>query len=136
MKQHGRKSAAAVVAQMAVIDFRDVKAEPPEGMPERQAKIWRETVKHEPAQFFITAATKGLLADYCQQRAQVDEMSELIDAFDPAWLAETKGMRRYEWLTKMRRMASKAAMDLARSLRLTNQSRWQPAGASPQPNQA
>jgi hypothetical protein len=70
-----------------------------------------------------------MLADYCNQRAVAGEMAELINEFKPEWLTEAKGMRRYEWLTRMQRMASKAAMDLARQLRLTNQSRWQPSTA-------
>jgi hypothetical protein len=126
MKQHGRKSAAMLAAQMAVVDGGfSTKVKPPEGMPERQALIWQNTVKGEPANFFKTAATKALLVDYCRQRAMADEMSDLIDEFKPDWLAEAKGMRRYEWLSKMRRMASASAADLATKLRLTNQSRYE-----------
>ena len=65
-----------------------------------------------------------MLQAYCRHRAIADEMSELIEAFDPAWLAEAKGQRRYEWLAKMGRVESKAALETARSLRLTNLSRW------------
>ena len=124
MKQHGRKSAALVAAKMRVIDTSfEKKAEPPEGMPERQAAIWRETVRGEPTKFFSTGATRGLLQEYCRHRAVADEMSDLIDAFDPTWLAEPKGQRRYEWLAKMRRVESKAALDMATKLRLTNLTR-------------
>jgi hypothetical protein len=124
MKQHGRKSTASLAVGIIDGGF-DSKVEPPEGTPERVAKIWRDTVRAEPAGFFKTTATQALLEDYCRQRAVTNEMADLINEFDPAWLAEAKGMRRYEWLCKMQRMASKAAMDLATKLRLTNQSRYE-----------
>ena len=59
-----------------------------------------------------------------------DEMAEQIDEFDPTWLADPKGMRRYEWLAKMHRLEAKSAMEMATKLRLTNQSRWQPQSAA------
>jgi hypothetical protein len=132
MRQHGKKSAAAVVAQMAVVDGGfGSRAEPPAGMPEVQAAIWRETVKGEPADFFNTATLRGLLQEYCRHKAVADEMSILIDEFDPTWLAEPKGMRRYEWLLKVRRVESKAASDIATKLRLTNLSRMRSRAAEP-----
>ena len=71
MKQRGQKSAAALAAAMAkpsVIrgGFGSAKVEPPEGMPERQAKIWRETVKGEPPDFLNTATAKELVAGVLQ----------------------------------------------------------------------
>jgi hypothetical protein len=95
MKQHGKKSAAAIAAMMVVDGGFGTAVEPPEGMPERQAKIWRDTVKGEPVEFFRRAATKDMLADYCNQRAVAGEMAELINEFKPEWLTEAKGMRRY-----------------------------------------
>ena len=50
--------------------------EPPEGMPERQATIWRETMKGEPPEFFKRAAAKDMMTDYCNQRAVTDEMAD------------------------------------------------------------
>ena len=78
-------------------------------MPERQTKIWRDTVKGEPPDFLNTATPRALLLDYCRHRAMADEMSDLIDDFQPEGLQTPKGMRRYEWLAKMHRMESKAA---------------------------
>jgi hypothetical protein len=132
MRQHGKKSAAAIVAQMAVVDGGfGSRVEPPEDMPERQAAIWRETVKGEPADFFNTATLRGLLEEYCRHKAVADEMSELINEFDQAWLAEAKGMRRYEWLLKVRRVESKAAQEISTKLRLTNLSRMRARAAEP-----
>ena len=106
MKQRGQKSTAALAAAMAkpsVIrgGFGSAKAEPPEGMPERQVKIWRETVKGESPDLLDTSTAKSLLQAYCRHRAMADEMAELIDAFPNEALTEAKGMHRYEWLAKM-----------------------------------
>ena len=102
MKQHGRKSAAAVAAAMAkpsVIrgGFGSGKVEPPEGMPERQIKIWQDTTKGEPPDLLNTSTARSLLQAYCRHRAMADEMAELIDAFPNEALETAAGMRRYEW---------------------------------------
>ena len=110
--------------------FGSAKAAPPEGMPERQAKIWQAVVKGEPPAFINSGTSQGLLQEYCRHRAVVDEVSELIDEFPREALVEAKGMHRYEWLLKVRRVEAKAAMEIATKLRLTNQSRWQPASAA------
>jgi hypothetical protein len=135
MKQHGRKSAASIAAAMAAPSviaggFGTAKAEPPEGMPERQAKIWRDVVRGEPAAFLRSATSQGLLQQYCRHTAIADEMAELLAEFPTEALIEAKGMHRYEWLAKMHRLESKAALEMATKLRLTNQSRWQPQSAA------
>ena len=102
---------------------------PPKEIPEQQVKIWQDTVRAEPPDFFCTGALRALLLDYCRHKAVGDEMSGQIDDFDPAWLAEPKGMRRYEWLLKMRERETRAAANIATKLRLTNQSRYNPRTA-------
>ena len=120
------------MAQPSVIagGFGSRRSEPPEGMPERQAKIWQAVVKGEPPAFINSGTSQGLLQEYCRHRAVVDEVSELIDEFPREALIEPKGMHRYEWLLKVRRVEAKAAMEIATKLRLTNQSRWQPQSAA------
>lgn len=135
MKQHGRKSVEAIAAAMAkpsVIKggFGRKRLEPPEDLPEGQAKIWRETVAGEPSDFFNTAATRALLTDYCRHRFAANEFAALIDAFPPEHLVTPEGMRRYDWLSKQMDRNSQAASRLATKLRLTNQSRWQPQSAA------
>lgn len=129
MKQRGQKSAAAVAAAMAAPSvirggFSSGKVEPPDGMPERQVTIWRDTVKGESPDLLNTSTARSLLQAYCRHRAMADEMAELIDAFPTEALETPAGMRRYEWLAKMHRVEAKAAMEMATKLRLTNQSRF------------
>jgi hypothetical protein len=99
-------------------------------MPEPQKKIWRDSIAGEPADFFVTAATQALLTNYCRHLHAANEFSDLIDDFPPEVLETAMGMRRYEWLSRMRQRETKAAMELATKLRLTNQSRWQPSTAA------
>jgi hypothetical protein len=81
--------------------------EPPPEMPEAQKKIWRDTIAGEPASFFNTAVTRSLLVDYCRHRHASDEFSALIDTFPPEVLEQPAGMRRYEWLLRMRQRETK-----------------------------
>jgi hypothetical protein len=132
--QRGKKTAAAIAASMVaptVIEGGFThKAPPPEGLTEAQAVIWRKIVAGEPADFFGTETTREMLADLCRHRQEVNEFQALLDAFPPEALSEAKGMRRYEWLVKMRDKASRAAVVMATKLRLTNQSRWRPHAAN------
>jgi hypothetical protein len=136
MRQRGRKSVAALataIAKPRVINGGFGKApEPPQEMPEAQKEIWRKTIVGEPATLFNTAVTQWLLLDYCRHRHASDEFSSLIDAFPPEVLEQPAGMRRYEWLLRMRQRETKAAADLATKLRLTNISRWQPTTVAAQ----
>lgn len=83
--------------------FGSRKVDPPEGMPERQIKIWQETTKGESPDLLNSSTARSLLQAYCRHRAMADEMVELIDAFPNEALETAAGMRRYEWLAKMHR---------------------------------
>lgn len=124
MKQRGRRTAAALAVVIPGEFGR--RPEPPDHLTERQAEIWRETTASEPADFFATAAARGLLADYCRHREAVENVSGILDTFKPEWLKNGEGVRRYQTLCKIRETETTAAMRMARSLRLTNQSRYVP----------
>jgi hypothetical protein len=128
VRARGRKSAAAL-ATVVVGDF-GKRPEPPDYLTERQAEIWCETTASEPADFFSTGATRGLLADYCRHREGVETLSRIIDRFEPDWLKSTAAVTRYQSLLRMRESETRAAMTMARSLRLTNQSRYLKRGAA------
>jgi hypothetical protein len=99
-------------------------------LTERQAEIWRETAASEPTDFFNTAALRGLLADYCRHRQAAEDVSAIIDSFKPEWLKNGEGVKRYQALLKIRESETRAAKDMARALRLTNQSRYTPMAAA------
>jgi phage terminase small subunit len=128
MRSRGRRSAAEQ-ATVIIGEF-GKRPDPPDYLTERQAEIWRETAASEPIDFFNTAALRGLLADYCRHRQAVEEISAIIDSFKPEWLKNGEGVKRYQALLGIRETETRASMSMARSLRLTNQSRYMPRGAA------
>jgi len=104
--------------------------EPPEDLNERQQEIWRETVASEAADFFLTAALRSLLADYCRHRESAETISSIVNSFKPEWLKVADGAKRLHSLLKMRDMEMRAAHSCATKLRMTNQSRYTPKAAA------
>jgi hypothetical protein len=128
MRQRGRRS--AVEQATVIIGEFGKRPDPPDFLTERQAEIWRETTASEPLDFFGTGALRGLLADYCRHRQAAEDVSAIIDSFKPEWLKNGEGVKRYQALLKIRENETRSAMIMARSLRLTNQSRYMPRGAA------
>lgn len=104
--------------------------EPPQELSDDESAIWRATVSSEAADFFGTAALRGMLSDYCRHRASADKVSEVINVFQSEWLKNADGAKRYHGLLRMRDLETRAAADKATKLRLTNQSRYTPQAAS------
>lgn len=128
MAKRGRPSAAESVV---VIEGKfGARPDPAADMTPRQQAIWRETTASEPADFFGTAALRGLLADYCRHREAAENVSGVINSFQPEWLKSADGAKRYHALLKMRDLETRAAAGIATKLRLTNQSRYTPQAAA------
>ena len=121
MIQRGRKSAENLVVIQGAIGARP---EPPEDLNERQKEIWRETVACEPAEHFATAATRAMLKDYCEHSEAGEKLTAIINSFQPEWIKNAEGAKRYGDLLKMRELENRAATMLATRLRITNQSRY------------
>jgi hypothetical protein len=127
MQQRGRKKIADAVVIEGMFG---VRAEPPADMPPRQAEIWRETVSTEPVDFFTSAATKAILSDYCGHRESIENIDAIIRKFKAEWLVNADGIKRYRELLRLRDSETRVAVYLATTLRLTNQSRFQPKHAA------
>jgi hypothetical protein len=125
--KRGRKSTAELAVVQGSFGNRP---EPPSELNEDEAAAWREVVGSEPADFFSTAALRGLLVDYCRHRGTAEMLNGLIASFKPEWLKVSDGARRYKELLKMRESETRAAASMATKLRLTNQSRYTPQAAS------
>jgi hypothetical protein len=122
-----RKSAAALAVVAGTIDGRPP---PPSDLTPYQAEVWRRTVASEASSFFKTAALQQMLRQYCGHVEAAHLLSLEISKFDPAWLLSVDDADlKYNRLLAMRERESRAAMACATKLRLTNQSRWQPAAA-------
>jgi len=128
MKTRGRHS--SVSRSVVVSGGFNERAEPPKDLTERQTEIWREVVGGEDPSFFKTAVARGLLADYCRRREAGEEISEVIAAFGKEWALDDGVAKHYDMLLRMRDRENSAAFVLARSLRLTNQSRYVPDTAA------
>jgi hypothetical protein len=123
MSKRGRIPAAA--QNVTVIDVMfGGRPEPPEGLNEQQAEIWREIVASEPAEFFATAALRSMLVDLCRHREAASKVSTIIDTFELDWLKAGEGAKRFAALLKMRDAEIRAATNLSTKLRLTNQARF------------
>lgn len=127
MATRGRKSAAALSVVVGSIDGRP---RPPSDLTEFQREVWERTVANEAASFFNTAALQQLLKEYCRHCEAADTLAKQIEAFDPAWLADEDGLKRYDKLLGMRDRETKAIGDKATKLRLTNQARYTPQAAA------
>jgi hypothetical protein len=99
-------------------------------LTDRQAAIWREVVETEAIDFFATAATRSLLANYCRARETGETYTALIESFDPAWLKTEDGLTRYRSACRGRDVETRAEVTLATKLRLTNSSRYTDKGAA------
>lgn len=120
MAQRGRKSAAALSVVSSIPGSRP---EPPAELTEEQAEVWRSVVQTKPAEWF-TDDSHPLLVAYCKHVTTARVLSQQIDRFEPEWLKEDDGPDRYKRLLDMREKETRAVTSLARSMRLTQQSRY------------
>lgn len=101
-----------------------VHLQPPEGLTEDQAQVWRETVNARSADFFGPDQVP-MLEEYCRVvvmcRLLAAQIEAVIAGGDAAELKALLDMRDKE----SRRMSS-----IATKLRLTNQSRYTPQSAA------
>lgn len=120
MAQRGRKSAASLAV---VTSLPGQRHEPPGELTDDQAAIWRSVVATKPTDWF-GEDTHPLLSAYCRHIVAAQVLAEAIDTFNPAWLADEEGLKRYDRLLAMRERETRATTALARSMRLTQQSRY------------
>ena len=128
--KRGRKSGASLETASVIPGGFGQRPEPPQELTEDEAEIWRETTASEAADFFCTAALRGLLKDYCRHRSAADKITQVINQFQAEWLKSGEGAKRYAGLLKMRDLEARGAADKATKLRLTNQARYTPQAAS------
>jgi hypothetical protein len=119
MSQRGRKSAAALAIVTPIADHRPG---PPQDLTEEQAAEWTAIVRRLPDNYFPREC-HGLLAAYVKHLAAFRLLSESIDAFQGAWLADDDGLKRYGDLLALREREGRALSSLATRLRITPQSR-------------
>lgn len=114
-----RKSAAAlsIAAPLSVY----CRVAPPRDLTPGQRNLWLATVNSRPAEWFGDEHIP-LLVEYVRHVETSDGLARQIDAFDPAWMTEDEGLRRYEKLLRLRAMETTVINALARGMRMTQQS--------------
>ena len=130
MKQRGRKSKDAASAELIVLDgLSATRPAPPTGLTDAEKERWTRITASKAVDFFDDGVL-DLLTEYCRLKTQVDLMSESIVAYKPEWLTTDAGVARYKQLAGIRDQGQGRMLALARAMRLTNQSRFQPVTAS------
>lgn len=99
-----------------------VRLRPPRDLTPAQALLWRTVVDSLPGDYFGREQEQQLRA-YVQHAAMADHLAQRLQATDPMADGWAK-------LSACQVSHSKAALALARGLRLTNQSRVQPDTAA------
>lgn len=118
MNQRGRKSAASLtVAEVST----DTRLAPPVTLTSPEKAVWVRVVNSRPADWFGDHNISDLV-QYCRHTVQSDIVAQQIANFDPEWMGDEDGLKRYDKLLAMQERESRAINAAARSLRLTNQS--------------
>lgn len=119
MAERGKKSVASLaVATPAGIDRR---LAPPADLTAAQKGVWVSLVNARPADWFGDEHI-GMLAQYCRHKVQADLIAQQIEQFDPAWLVDDDGLKRFDKLGAMLERETRCMNALLRSMRLTQQS--------------
>ena len=119
MAQRGRKSAAALAVVSPEIGA--PRALPPAVLTPAQRVVWMETVNSKPSEWFGPEHVP-ILEAYCRHVVTARTISEQIEEFDPDWLKDDDGLKRFDRLLAMHTRETGRVNELARAMRLTQQS--------------
>lgn len=118
MAQRGRKSAANLA--LASLTGTGNRLAPPSILTVAQQSEWFALVGAKSADWF-GAEHSGLIAQYCRHRIQSDLIAQQLERFDPAWLTDDDGLKRFDQLAAMQERESRTITALLRTMRLTQQ---------------
>ena len=119
MAARGKQSLASMaIAQPAGFDQR---LPPPAALTPAQKAEWVAVVNSRPADWFGPENASSLI-QYCRHKVQADIIAQQLENFDPQWLADEDGLKRYDKLTQLQERESRTINALLRSMRLTQQS--------------
>ena len=120
MKQRGRKSSAEM-ATVTAMPLRLVK--PPEDLTPEESAVWSKVTATKPAEWW-DAGSAPLLAQYCRAVVQSELVGDLVRSTGKAMLTDPDELDRYKELRKIQAALASEMTSLARSMRLTQQSRY------------
>lgn len=126
MAQRGRKSAASIELSAQVAPIVAVNRLCPSGhLSDAEQSVWCRLVNDHPANAF-TETHRDMLELYCQHIIQAQILTDEIQAFSRAWLADDEGLKRYDRMLTMREREVRSASSLATRLRITRQATADP----------
>lgn len=123
MDQPGRKSGDAL-AVVAVLPGE--RPAPPSTLTEREAELWREIVSSLPADWF-SAGSLPLLAEYVRSAAFGEALALELGRYKG--IPKGKAFVRYEKIRRTQAQNAARIQALARSMRLSQQSKYGARGA-------
>lgn len=115
-----RKSAAALAVTPVIDAGKADRLRAPAHISDAERTVWLEVVSDQPADAF-SPTHAPLLELYCRHVVQARVIADQITAFEPAWLNDDEGLKRYDRLLAMNERESRAASSLATRLRITRQ---------------
>ena len=119
MAARGQKSAASLaVASPTSLSLR---LAPPATLTAAQKSIWVSIVNAMPADWFGDEHSP-MLVQLCRHKVTSDLIAQQQEAFDPEWLADDEGLKRFKVLAACQECETRAIVALERSMRLTQQS--------------
>ena len=119
MKQRGRKTLNALVQ---TVDLSQRRPGPPESLNTGMSALWHRVVGCFPADGF-RPADWPLLESYVRHVYRAGVIDRQLDRFEDEWLTTDDGLKRYRSLLEARKVESTMMQSLARSMRITHQSR-------------
>ena len=126
MAQRGRKSAESLAIAHIPPVSTAVRLNPPLHISEAERAVWLEVVNDQPADSF-TATHGPLLELYCRHVVNARVLADEIINFQREWLADDKGLARFDKILAMSERESRSASSLATRLRITRQAVEHPA---------
>lgn len=121
MGARGPKSSNELsVAPAKSIDKARSRPVPPEGLGEPESALWRRIVAAMPAGWFKREHIE-MLARYCQHQVRAERFNRWANATTGEHLDDGFSLEDFDRLCRMADRESRAALALARSMRLTHQ---------------
>ncbi len=130
MARRGRKSGAEI-ATAPPADLQAAREHPPapEGMTTPERLIWNRVSGAMPAGWFKREHI-DLLRAFCQHAARSDRFNQMASAIDPQEIGERIELTDLDRISKMAERESRAALALARTMRITHQAQIRPESAA------
>lgn len=122
----GRQSAAA----LSVRQNEAAKPEPPGDMPVDQAVIWRRVAAGLPADWF-GVETYGMLVQYCRHEDRANTLAKAINRVEAQGEPTGKDKGRYMNLLHEELAQTKAMIELATKMRITQQATYDKSKRKP-----